>query len=97
MKLESRLEKLEAQKIQIQKEIEVLRGQRVQEIASSLQHMDLKDTDTFTVVGCLLWLLGNQHDKNMLEEWRRAGRKFCAAYRPKSTKALPASPEKKAA
>jgi hypothetical protein len=97
MKLEARLEKLESQKQEIQKEIETLRHLRREEIANALGKMDLKETDTFTVVGCVLWCLEKDHDTKVLEEWRHAGRKFCASLRPKNTKSALVSSQKKAA
>lgn len=97
MKLEARLAKLESQKQEIQKEIETLRRLRNEEIGGALQKMDLKDTDTFTVVGCVLWCLEKEHDAKILEEWQRAGRKFCASLRPKNTKSATSFPQKKAA
>lgn len=95
--LETKIEKLEKKKKQIQSEIESLQKSRRLEVSNILEKMDLKDYDVPTIAGALLWVLNENHDTKTREAWRVMGSKFCAKNRRSKIKNTHPLEKKKAA
>lgn len=78
--LQKKLEKLEAQKVKIQQELDTLTKQRNERIIEVLSYLPPNTLSLHTIIGGLVSVCKDaQGDSQKAEAWQEAGKKFCNA------------------
>tara|TARA_A100000171_G_C2104236_1_gene131398 strand:- start:257 stop:535 length:279 start_codon:yes stop_codon:yes gene_type:complete len=72
-----------------------LKEKRAEEISGILGKIDLKECDTYTIIGALLAALESR-DPQEKEVRQKAGKKFCRTIRPQKSRSKQASSAPKA-
>lgn len=88
MSLEDKIEKLTVKKQKIETELQALQQKRTEEICTGIRKIDLRDWDTYTLMGALLAALETK-EAHQKEVWRHAGKKFCTSKRPRTPRPKP--------